>query len=86
MDDTFHWLDVDRIAEELNDTYPMKDPIDVRFPDLRKMVVELDGFQEQKGHPVNERILEAIQTAWIKERDEGFDISLDDTDDEEDED
>lgn len=83
MNDTFHWLDVDRIAEELNDAHPQKDPIDVRFPDLRKMVIELDGFEEQKGHPVNERILEAIQMAWIKERDEGFDISLDDTDDDE---
>lgn len=78
MSDTFHWLDVDRIAEELCDAHPQKDPLDVRFPDLRNLVVELDGFLEQKGHPVNERILEAIQMAWIKERDEGFDISDDD--------
>lgn len=84
MSDTFHWLDVDRIAEELFDAHPQKDPIDVRFPDLRKMVTELDGFEEQRGHPVNERILEAIQMAWIKEREEGFDISFDDEDDDED--
>lgn len=84
MSDTFHWLDVDRIAEELYDAHPQQDPIDVRFPDLRKLVIELEGFEEQKGHPVNERILEAIQMAWIKERDEGVDISLDDTEDDED--
>lgn len=84
MSDSYHWLDVDRIAEELHDAHPLKDPIDVRFPDLRKMVIELDGFEEQKGHPVNERILEAIQAAWIKEREEGFDISFEDEDEDED--
>lgn len=85
MAETFHWLDVDRIAEELYDTYPKQDPMTVRFPDLRQMVTQLEGFVEQQGHPVNERILEAIQMAWAREREEGVDIELDYDDDEDEE-
>jgi FeS assembly protein IscX len=64
----FHWLDVQRIAEELNDAHPGIDPMTVSFPVLRALVVALPGFCEQPGHPSNERILEAIQEAWIDER------------------
>jgi FeS assembly protein IscX len=32
------------------------------------MVQALPGFAEQSGHPCNEKILEAIQQAWIDER------------------
>lgn len=67
MPDTFHWLDVDRIAEELFEKHPDKDPVHVTFPRLRQLVEELDGFEEQEGHPVNERILEAIQARWLEE-------------------
>ena len=66
----YHWLDVGRISEELLDQHPDLDPVSVSFPDLRKLVSELTGFVEQEGHPCNERILEAIQQAWIDERDE----------------
>jgi len=68
MPDTFHWLDVDRIAEELADAYPDRDPLQVRFPELRDLVKGLSGFREQPGHPVNERILETIQQKWLEER------------------
>lgn len=68
MSDTFHWLDVDRIAEELADAYPDHDPYSIRFTELRELVRSLRGFHEQPGHPVNERILEAIQAAWQAER------------------
>jgi FeS assembly protein IscX len=63
----FHWLDIDRIAEALADTYDEEDPYTVTFPRLRDMVERLEGFREQQGHPVNERILEAIQQAWDQE-------------------
>ncbi|NBX24792.1 MAG: Fe-S assembly protein IscX [Planctomycetes bacterium] len=66
---TFHWLDVERIAEGLVDAHPEIDPISVGFPRLRTLVTALPGFAEQPGHPCNERILEAIQQAWIDERD-----------------
>lgn len=65
---TFHWLDVQRIAEELIDRHPDDDPLTISFPRLRVMVQTLPGFAEQPGHPCNEKILEAIQQAWIDER------------------
>lgn len=65
----FHWLDVERIAEELVDAHPDTDPISVNFVELRDLVRKLDGFEEEPGHPVNERILETIQQFWIEERD-----------------
>lgn len=69
-DDTFHWLDIERIAEELEEHYDDVEPLTVSFPRLRAMVEALERFQEQTGHPVNEKILEAIQQAWIHEREE----------------
>lgn len=68
MSDTFHWLDVERIAEELADAHPALDPVGVNFVELRNLVRQLDGFEEQPAHPVNERILETIQRLWIEER------------------
>jgi FeS assembly protein IscX len=67
--DTFHWLDVQRIAEELADRHPEIDPLTISFPKLRDLVTGLPGFEPQADHPSNERILEAIQQAWIEERD-----------------
>ena len=76
---SFHWLDVDRIAEELNDAHRCVDPIRLRFTELRKLVEALPGFAEQPGHPVNEKILETIQMKWIEEReDSGSDEEDDD--------
>jgi FeS assembly protein IscX len=63
-----HWLDVARIGEELADLHPEIDPTSVSFPKLKALVVALPGFKEEPGHPCNERILEAIQQAWIDER------------------
>lgn len=65
---TFGWLEVDRIAESLADAHPDKDPLAVRFTDLRRLVEALPGFREEPGHPVNERILEVIQMKWREER------------------
>ncbi|MFO0829052.1 MAG: Fe-S cluster assembly protein IscX [Phycisphaerales bacterium] len=68
MPDSFHWLDVERIGEELAEAHPEVDPLTVTFPRLRTLVAALPGFAERPGHPCNERILEAIQQAWIDER------------------
>lgn len=78
--DTFHWLDVERIAEELYDQHPGEDPSAIAFPRLRDLVQQLDGFEEQQGHPVNERILEAIQARWIEEHRDMIDEDDDDDD------
>jgi FeS assembly protein IscX len=60
------WTDTIRIAEELNDKYPDIDPLTVRFTDLHKWVMALDGFEDDAAHS-GEKILEAIQMAWIDE-------------------
>lgn len=66
--DEYHWLDVERIAEELSDHHPDLDPVTISFPELKAMVERLPGFLAQEGHPCNERILEAVQQAWMEER------------------
>ena len=68
MSRTFGWLDVTRIAEELAERHPDVDPLSLRFVKLRRLVTELRGFQEEPGHPVNEKILETIQMYWNGER------------------
>ena len=67
MNNTVHWLDVVQIAEALVDAHPDIDPLTIAFPKLKSLVQALKGFQEQPGHPSNEKILEAIQQTWIDE-------------------
>ncbi len=67
-EDSFHWLDVDRIAEELAFRHPDVDPMELNFMQLTDMVTGLPGFSPVAGHPVNERILETIQSLWHEER------------------
>ena len=67
MNPKFSWTDVEDIALALVDVYPKVDPATVRFTELKKMVLSLPDFQEKPGHPVNEKILETIQAAWIDE-------------------
>jgi FeS assembly protein IscX len=62
------WTDVVDIAIELDETHPDIDPQYVRFTDLHDWVCELEGFDDDPDHS-NEKILEAIQAAWIEERD-----------------
>ena len=58
------WTDSQRIAEDLYDKYPDIDPKTIRFTDLMEWVMDLDGFEDSKEH-CGEKILEAIQLAWI---------------------
>ncbi len=60
------WTDSTLIAEELHDKYPDVDPKTIRFTDLMQWVLELDGFTDNESN-CGERILEAIQMAWIEE-------------------
>jgi FeS assembly protein IscX len=60
------WTDTIRIAEELNDKYPDVDPLTIRFTDLHQWICGLDEFDDDP-HRSNEKILEAIQMAWIDE-------------------
>jgi FeS assembly protein IscX len=60
------WTDTQRIAEDLNDKFPQIDPTTIRFTDLHRWVMELDGFDDDANRS-GEKILEAIQAAWIDE-------------------
>ncbi|HSG12126.1 MAG TPA: Fe-S cluster assembly protein IscX [Gammaproteobacteria bacterium] len=61
------WTDTLDIAIELDEKYPDTDPMHVNFVDLRNWIVALDEFDDDPEH-CGERILEAIQMAWIEER------------------
>lgn len=60
------WTDVREIAIALAKAHPEVAPLSVRFTDLHRWVRELPGFTDDAGHS-NEKILEAIQMAWLDE-------------------
>jgi FeS assembly protein IscX len=60
------WTDTLLIAEELAETHPEIDPTKVNFVDLMKWVIALPEFDDDPKH-CGEKILEAIQGAWIDE-------------------
>ena len=62
------WSDTIDIAILLEEKYPGKDNVDLRFTDLHKWILELEDFEDDP-EASNEKILEAIQMAWIDERD-----------------
>jgi FeS assembly protein IscX len=62
------WTESQRIAEELFDKFSEIDPKSVRFTDLMDWVMALEGFNDDPKH-CGEKILEAIQLAWIEEAD-----------------
>jgi FeS assembly protein IscX len=61
------WKDTLDIAIELDECYPDDDPLTINFVELRDRVLGLDDFDDAPEH-CGERILEAIQMAWIEER------------------
>jgi FeS assembly protein IscX len=63
-----NWTDIHDIAISLEEKYPDTDILSVRFTDLWKWVQTLEHFN---GSPngSSEKILEAIQMAWLDERD-----------------
>ena len=64
------WTDSRDIAIALAAARPDVDPNRVLFTDLRRWVLELPGFDDDPNHS-GEKILEAIQMAWIDEGDFG---------------
>jgi FeS assembly protein IscX len=60
------WTDSLEIAIALAEKYPDVDPKTVRFTDLRQWVLDLPEFADDPKH-CGEKILEAIQMAWIDE-------------------
>lgn len=62
------WSDTLDVAIELAETHTDVDPQYVRFTDLHTWVCALDDFDDDPNRS-NEKILEAIQMAWIEEAD-----------------
>lgn len=62
------WTDVNDIAIELSEQKEGIDPLTVRFTDLREWVLALSDFDDSPDR-CGEKVLEAIQMAWISELD-----------------
>ncbi|MBF0214269.1 MAG: Fe-S cluster assembly protein IscX [Magnetococcales bacterium] len=60
------WTDTHEIAMALADTLPDQDPMSVRFTELMEWVMNLPGFVDTPQR-CNEKVLEAIQMAWMDE-------------------
>ncbi|QUI60363.1 Fe-S cluster assembly protein IscX [Wolbachia endosymbiont of Spodoptera picta] len=61
------WLDIEDIAEALEEKFPNEDIISIRFTELKRKVLDLEEFDDDEKY-CNEKILEAIQAASIAER------------------
>jgi len=61
------WTDIHDIAAELEERHPDADVVNLRFTDLWKWVQALPGFADDPAKS-NEKILEAIQMAWLDEK------------------
>ena len=60
------WTDTLEIAIALAEKFPGTDPTRVRFTDLYQWIIDLEGFDDDPKR-CGEKILEAIQAAWIDE-------------------
>ncbi|TYK67376.1 Fe-S cluster assembly protein IscX [Colwellia echini] len=62
------WTDSLEIALDLMEEHEDVDPLKIHFTDLRQWVLDLERFDDDPKH-CGERVLEAIQLAWIAEAD-----------------
>ena len=60
------WNDSLDIAMALAETHPDVDPKTIRYTDLHRWICALPGFNDELNRS-NEKVLEAIQMAWIDE-------------------
>jgi len=61
-----NWNDFRDIGEKLFEKHGKLNPLSVRFTDLHRWTLELEGFNG-KPDASSEKILEAIQMAWYDE-------------------
>jgi FeS assembly protein IscX len=66
MNSNLTWTSIEDLAIALADKHPETDPLTVRFTDLHKWVMALEGFSDDPKNS-NEKKLEAIQMAWHEE-------------------
>ena len=61
-----NWNNIDDIAVELFEQDTSYNPLQIKFTDLIEKVLALPGFNGERNK-CNEKILEAIQMAWLEE-------------------
>lgn len=64
----YRWIDSQEIALDLIERHPDVDPYKLHFTELRDWVLSLENFDDDPSH-CGERVLEAIQLAWMAEAD-----------------
>ncbi|WP_040406000.1 Fe-S cluster assembly protein IscX [Ectothiorhodospira sp. PHS-1] len=62
------WTDSLDIALALQEAHPDVNPTQVNFVDLRNWIMALPDFEDDPAR-CGERILEAVQLAWMEEYD-----------------
>lgn len=62
------WTDSLEIALDLIEKHDEVDPYQLHFTELRQWVLDLERFNDDPDH-CGERVLEAIQLAWMSEVD-----------------
>jgi FeS assembly protein IscX len=63
---SLHWTDVNEIAIQLAEAHTEVNPLQINFVELRNWVMALPEFSDDPAR-CGEKILEAIQAAWIEE-------------------
>lgn len=66
MNAPLQWNHVEDIAYALFESEPSVNPLTVRFTDLRDKILALPNFEGER-EKCNEKILEAVQMAWLEE-------------------
>ncbi|XPF96095.1 Fe-S cluster assembly protein IscX [Colwellia sp. RE-S-Sl-9] len=64
----YRWTDSLDIALDLMEEHPDADPMKLNFTQLSQWVLALENFDDDPEH-CGERVLEAIQLAWLSEVD-----------------
>lgn len=65
---SYRWTDSLDIALDLIEQHPDVDPMTLNFTQLREWIIVLENFDDEPSHS-GERVLEAIQLAWLSEVD-----------------
>ncbi|MDR1274849.1 MAG: Fe-S cluster assembly protein IscX [Candidatus Accumulibacter sp.] len=60
------WSDINDLAFALSEAHSDTDPAKINFLDLMNSILALPDFDDDPNH-CNEKILEAVQQAWIDE-------------------
>ena len=63
------WTDIEDIVEKLEEIHPEVEILSLRYTLLKKMIEELADFDPENSE-CNEKILEAVQKAWLEERED----------------